>query len=78
VAIGALGDQAQQVLQQQGSDLHAEQQCGQQRLECGVDVGAVDAFVGRQFGLAVRRLRGQSLQVVAQHFSADVLLHGVQ
>ena len=73
--IGLLGDQRQHIAQQLG-DLLSQQQRGQQRLQGGVHIGAVDTLTVWQFVVAAGLQSGQGLQVVAQHFGGYILFDG--
>ena len=76
MAVGMSGDQSEQGAEQV-ADFFAQQQCRQQWFERGVHVGAIDPLVCGELGVAVRRQRGQRLQVVAEHLGAHVLHHGL-
>lgn len=75
MSVGLLGDELQHIAQQPG-DLPSQKQRGQLRLQGGVHIGAVDAFLVWQIVVVVGLQRGQGLQVVAEHLGCDILLDG--
>ena len=76
MSVGLSSNQFKQVAQHPANlsaDLSAKQKDGQQRLECSVGVGMVDAFVVGQIGVGMGGQRDEGLKVVADDFSSNIL-----